>query len=74
MLISIGMEKVIPSYVDIDFGIGSNVIVCGRTSQGTDKDGALRNVSINVLGIYVIDRHGSAEVNTVVVEDNGEWF
>lgn len=64
----------VPSYVDIDFGIGSNVIVCGRTSQGTDKDGALRNVSINVLGIYVIDRHGSAEVNTVVVEDNGEWF
>ena len=65
----------IPSYIEIDFGIGSNVIVCGRTSQGTDREtGELRNVSINVLGLYAIDRHGSAEVNTVVVEDNGEWF
>ena len=65
----------VPSYVNIDFGIGSNVIVCGRTSQGTDREtGELRPVSINVLGLYAIDRHGSAEVNTVVVEDNGEWF
>jgi hypothetical protein len=65
----------VPSYVDIDFGIGSNVIVCGRTSQGTDKEtGELRNVTINVLGLYVIDRHGSAEVVEAPVEDNFDWF
>ena len=65
----------VPSYVDIDFGIGSNVIVCGRTSQGTDKEtGQLRNVSINVLGLFVIDRHGSAEVVEAPVEDNFDWF
>ena len=65
----------VPSHVDIDFGIGSNVIVCGRTSQGTDKEtGELRNVTINVLGLYVIDRHGSAEVVEAPVEDNFDWF
>ena len=64
----------VPSYINIDFGIGSNVIVCGRTSQGTDKNtGELRNVTINVLGLYVIDRHGSANVEETE-GDNEVWF
>lgn len=64
----------VPSYINIDFGIGSNVIVCGRTSQGTDKNtGELRNVTINVLGLYVIDRHGSADVEETE-GDNEVWF
>ena len=65
----------IPSSIDIDFGIGSNVIVSGRTSQGTDDEGQLRPASINVLGLYVIDRHGSAEVYSEPVENgNTDWF
>ena len=65
----------VPPHIDLSFGIGSNVIVCGRTSQGTDKEtGELRNVTINVLGLYVIDRHGSAEVVEAPVEDNFDWF
>tara|TARA_R110002167_G_scaffold65864_5_gene186381 strand:+ start:1103 stop:2332 length:1230 start_codon:yes stop_codon:yes gene_type:complete len=65
----------IPKSLDIDFGIGSNVIISGRTSQGTDADGVLRNVSVNVLGLYVVDRHGSAgEVYVEPVEDNGDWW
>tara|TARA_R110002020_G_scaffold49094_4_gene140048 strand:- start:520 stop:1728 length:1209 start_codon:yes stop_codon:yes gene_type:complete len=65
----------VPNYIDIDFGIGSNVIVCGRTSQSTDKEtGQLRNVSINVLGLYVIDKHGTANVGEQPVEDDFDWF
>ena len=65
----------VPSYINIDFGIGSNVIVCGRTSQSTDKEtGELRNVSINVLGLYVIDKHGNADVAEQPVEDDFDWF
>jgi|13_taG_2_1085334.scaffolds.fasta_scaffold03846_6 hypothetical protein len=64
----------VPSHVDIDFGIGSNVIIAGRTSQ-REVDGELSNVSINVLGLYVVDRHGSAEVYVQPEEDNGDiWF
>ena len=66
----------VPSSIDIDYGIGSNIIVSGRTSQGTDEEGQLRPASINVLGIYVVDRHGSADVYSEPVEDvsNGDWF
>lgn len=65
----------IPSSIDIDFGIGSNVIVSGRTSQGTDEEGQLRPASINVLGLYVVDRHGSADVYSEPIEDNNtDWF
>ena len=64
----------VPSHVDIDFGIGSNVIVAGRTSQ-REVDGELSNVSINVLGLYVVDRHGSADVYVQPQEDNNDlWF
>ena len=64
----------VPQSLNIDFGIGSNVIISGRTSQGTDADGALRNVSINVLGLHIVDRHGTADVYSEPVEDNGDWW
>ena len=65
----------VPAGVDIDFGIGSNIIISGRTSQGTDAEGNLRDVSINVLGLHVIDRHGSAEVYSEPVEsEDTVWF
>jgi hypothetical protein len=65
----------IPPHVVIDFGIGSHVLVIGRTSQSTNQEtGELRQVSINVFGILVLDRRGSP----VEVVDSGEqysgWF
>tara|TARA_R100000426_G_C4825362_1_gene112494 strand:+ start:2239 stop:3471 length:1233 start_codon:yes stop_codon:yes gene_type:complete len=65
----------IPPSIDIDFGIGSNVIVSGRTSQGVDEEGQIRPATINVLGLHVVDRHGSADVYSEPVEDsNDDWF
>ena len=65
----------IPSSIDIDFGIGSNVIISGSTSQGTDEEGQLRPVTVNVLGLHVVDRHGSADVYSEPVEQaNDDWF
>ena len=63
----------IPDYINIDFGIGSNVIVSGRTSQ-REVDGEMSSVSINVLGLYVIDRHGTAEIVTQPTEGEPDWF
>jgi len=64
----------VPSNIEIDFGIGSNIIVVGRTSQSM-REGAPSNVSINVLGLYVVDRHGSADVSVPPVEDDDySWF
>tara|TARA_R100001591_G_C4347058_1_gene182205 strand:+ start:769 stop:1986 length:1218 start_codon:yes stop_codon:yes gene_type:complete len=63
----------VPAHIDIDFGIGSQVIVVGRTSQGTDDEGNLRPVSINVTGMYVIDKRGGPTAETPV-EDNVGWF
>jgi len=65
----------VPPSIDIDFGIGSNVIISGRTSQGTDEEGQLRPVTVNVLGLHVVDRHGSADVYSEPVEQaNDDWF
>ena len=65
----------IPSHIDIDFGIGSNVIVVGRTSQSRDDEGNLQNVSINVTGLYVLkSRGGSPETIEFVEEDDTDWF
>lgn len=63
----------VPSHIDIDFGIGSNVIIVGRTSQGTDNEGNLRPVSINVTGLHVIDKRGGPPSGDAPVEDNANW-
>mgnify|MGYP003643984422 CR=1 FL=1 len=65
----------VPPHVDVDFGIGSHVLVIGRSSQSRNNEtGELRAVSINVAGIVVLDKRGSP----VVVSDSGEqydgWF
>lgn len=65
----------VPANIDIDFGIGSHVLIIGRPNQSTDKDtGELRQVSINVFGIIVLDRRGAP----VEITDSGEqysgWF
>ena len=66
----------IPEYINIDFGIGSEVIICGRTSQGTDKEGVLRDVSLNVLGLFAIKKFGSADMasEVPVVEELTGWW
>ncbi len=65
----------IPAHIEIDFGIGSNVIVVGRTSQSRDNEGNLQNVSINVTGLYALKvRGGSPENIDFVEEDDTDWF
>ena len=65
----------VPPHIDIDFGIGSHVMILGRTSQSMNQEtGQLRQVSINVFGVVVLDKRG----NPVNVQDSGEqyegWF
>ena len=65
----------VPPHIDIDFGIGSHVMVLGRTSQSRNQEtGEMRQCSINVFGVIVLDKRG----NPVNVQDSGEqyegWF
>ena len=64
----------VPPHLTIDFGIGSHVIVVGRTSQ-REMDGELSNVSINTFGVIVLDRRGNpVEFEGGESEDNEDWF
>ena len=63
----------VPEHIRIDFGIGSNIIIVGRTSQ-REVDGELQNMSVNVSGIYVVDKHGSVDDDSAPVEDGGFWW
>ena len=61
--------------MDIDFGIGSNVVVVGRTSQSTDMEGNLQNVTINVTGLHVLkSRGGSPDAIEFNEEEETDWF
>jgi len=64
----------IPPHIELDFGIGSNVIVVGRTSQSRDENGNLNSATINVSGLYAIEKRGTAEPVAISVEDNTDWF
>ena len=59
----------IPENIQINFGIGSTIIVVGRTSQSGDNP-----TSINVSGIYVLDNRGGSPEQIAVVEENEDWF
>jgi len=63
----------VPSHLTLDFGIGSSVILVGRTSQRT-VDGETEPVTINVAGLYCVIRHGSAVEVSQPVEENFDWF
>jgi hypothetical protein len=63
----------IPEHLTLDFGIGSSVIVIGRTSQRTTDEG-VEPTTINVAGIYCTVRHGSAVEVSVPVEEDFDWF
>ena len=70
-----GVTCWVPEYVDITFGIGSNIIVVGRTSQGTDDAGNTLPVTINVTGILPVNVRGESPEDIVnIEEDESEWF
>tara|TARA_A100001201_G_scaffold83267_1_gene73883 strand:- start:1723 stop:2940 length:1218 start_codon:yes stop_codon:yes gene_type:complete len=63
----------IPSHLTLDFGIGSSVIVVGRTSQRTTDEG-VEPVTINVTGLYCVIKHGSAVEVSQPMEEDFDWF
>ena len=63
----------VPSNIELDFGIGSSVIIVGKTSQRITDEGP-EPVTINVSGLYVTEKRGSpVEVNQPV-ETDFDWF
>ena len=64
----------VPESLDINFGIGSNVVVVGRTSQGTDENGNPRQVSINTVGLLVTSARGSSPDATLDTAEDDEWI
>ena len=66
----------IPSYLNIDFGVGSDVIIIGRTNQSQKKDedgmpieGEYNPVTINLYGVYARIATGAVAED---VEINGD--
>ena len=65
----------VPSHVNIDFGLGSHVLVIGRTSQSTNQEtGQLRPVSINVCGVIVLHKRGNPSSTSDSGETDTGWF
>ena len=63
----------VPSNVELDFGIGSQVIVVGRTSQRITDEGP-EPVTINVSGLYVTEKRGSPVEVSQPIEEDFDWF
>ncbi len=63
----------IPEHLSLDFGIGSTVIIVGRTSQRT-VDGEIEPVTINVSGILCTEKVGSPVESSQPVEKDFDWF
>jgi len=61
-----------PEHINIDFGIGSNIIVIGRTSQRQTEEG-VEPTTINVSGLLVVERVGSP-VEIEIEETDDDWF
>lgn len=70
----VGTTCWIPSSIDIDFGVGSDVIVVGRTSQRTNDDGSLDGTTLNVSGLFVTSKRGKVVEVEIPVEDDTDWF
>ena len=62
-----------PEHLTLDFGIGSSVIIVGRTSQRTTDEG-VEPVTINVSGLLCIERKGSAVEVSQPMEEDFDWF
>jgi len=63
----------IPEHLNIDFGIGSTVIVVGRTSQRL-IDGVADPVTINVSSVLVTEKRGAPVEVDAPVEESFDWF
>ena len=63
----------IPPHIPIDFGISSDIIVVGRTSQQTMDDGTLGTCSLNVFGIYVEKARGKPVEQIEIIESEDWW-
>lgn len=63
----------IPSHLVLDFGIGSTVIVSGRTSQRTTDEG-VEPTTINVAGILCTTHVGAVVESSQPVEEDFDWF
>jgi len=64
----------VPPHIEIDFGIGSNIVVVGRTNQYQLDDGTMSQVSVNVFGVYVLDKRGEPMASVEGVEEDFDWF
>ena len=65
----------VPEHVELDFGIGSQILVIGRSSQSMNQEtGIMRPCSINVFGVIVLNRMGSPTVAQDSGETNVDWF
>jgi len=71
----------IPEGVEIDFGVGSDVIVVGRTNQtqkrdedGMPIDGEFNPVTINLYGVYARNATGAPEGITEANADEVDFF
>lgn len=67
----------VPSHVNIDFGVGSDIVVIGRTNQSQKKDdngmpidGEYNPVSINLYGLYV--RLGTGLAEETEIDSEGD--
>ena len=63
----------VPPHINLDFGIGSNIIIMGRSNQ-REVDGALASVSLNTFGIMVLDQRGEVPSFDEVTVDDSDWF
>tara|TARA_R110002020_G_scaffold120162_4_gene273901 strand:- start:31 stop:1347 length:1317 start_codon:yes stop_codon:yes gene_type:complete len=68
----------LPPHLDLDFGVGSQVLIIGRTSQRetTDEDTGettLNPVTVNVYGLLVLERKGEPTVVSVESTDDDWW-
>ena len=71
----------VPSHVNLNFGVGSDVIVIGRTNQtqkkdseGVPIDGEYNPVSINLFGVYARIAMGTTPEETVLEDDTDIEF
>lgn len=63
----------IPEHLNIDFGIGSTIVIVGRTSQRL-VDGVADPVTVNVSSILVTEKRGAPVEVDAPQEESFDWF
>lgn len=65
----------VPPHVDINFGIGSSIVLVGRTSQGRQNDdGSTNDATLNVSGLLVTENRGAIVEPFVGEAEEIDWF